>query len=101
MYEAICRMKKTGVLDPVICQSQAQKILWEKRLKHFSLRDDEGLMWQGLKVPTISQMWAVLNPIHLEKEKHMKGVNILRKALSDKGFVLPPFIGGLERAVNG
>ena len=71
----------------------SSKSTLEKRLKNISLRDDEGLMWQGLKVPTIAQMWAVLNPIHLEKEKFIKGVNILRKALSDKGFDLPTFIG--------
>ena len=91
----------TGILDPVIYQSQAQNIIREKRLEHFSLEDYAGLTWQRQKVPTVAQMWLVLNPIHLEIEKHMKGVKILRKALSDKGIDLPPFLGGLERAVNG
>ena len=34
------------------------------------------------------------------RKRHIRDVATLRKYLVDKGFVLPPFIGGLERAVN-
>ena len=100
MYEAICNVKKSGALHPLMYQSKTQKETWEKRLIHFTIREDGGLMWCGLKVPTVAQMLAVLNPIHLEKVIHRKDVDMLRKALSDKGFALPPFSGGLKKAVE-
>ena len=100
MYEAICNVKRVGALHPLMSQSKTQRETWEKRLMHFTLREDGGLMWCGLKVPTVPQMLTVLNPIHLEKEIHRRDVDMLRKALSDKGFVLPPFTGGLKRAVE-
>ena len=44
MYEAICNVKGAGALHPLMCQSKIQKETWEKRLTHFTLREDGGLM---------------------------------------------------------
>ena len=54
----------------------------------------------NFKVPTTEQLTAVLNPVHLKDEKQTRDVQTLQKQLTDKGFVLPAFLGGIERAVK-
>ena len=43
---------------------------------------------------------TVLLAEHVSEKGHIRDVAILRNYLVDKSFVLPAFIGGLERAVN-
>ena len=72
---------------------------WSKRLEHFTLQDEGTLMFNDRKVPTMDDLAKVLAPIHyVDDRKHCVDVKVLRKALSDHGFLLPPFLGGLERA---
>ena len=78
---------------------QSSKKKWTRRLEHFTLQDEETLLFNNRKVPTIEEVDQVLVPIHyVDDKKHYIDVKVLRKALSDHGFVLPPFLGGLERA---
>ena len=98
MYAAIVQMvtEKDWKID--IVKSGAERKKRKKRLTHFTVREDAGLMWKGLKVPTLEQVEQILQPLHYGKEIHIKDRKILRKAPSDVGFVLPPFAGGLEQA---
>ena len=96
MYEGIQQMLKHGRLDEIL--SDAEKGLWRKRIHQFTLREDGGLMWNGYKVPTLQQVENVLQPIHYQAGKHIRTIKILRKALSDCGFAMPTFMGGLERS---
>ena len=84
----------------MVAQSEKGKRLWMERLRPFSIREDGGLLWNNFKVPTMEQLTAVLNPVHLKDEKHTRDVQTLQKQLTDKGFVLPAFLGGIERAVK-
>ena len=62
----------------------------------FQLEMTGGLLWNNFKVPTVEQLTAVLNPVHLKDQKHTRDVQTLQKQLSDKGFVLPAFLGGTK-----
>ena len=99
LYEAIIRMKSSGSVDAIITDKK-ERDLWRKRLCAFTIRKDGSLMWSNVKVPTIEELYTVLNPLHMnETGKHLQEVASLRKGLSDAGFALPPFVGGLERAI--
>ena len=98
MYASIVQMVTENDWKIDIVESGAERKKWKKRLTQFTVREDGGLMWNGLKVPTLDQVEQILQPIHYGKEMHIKDKRILRKALSDVGFVLPPFAGGLEQA---
>ena len=100
MYNAVCRMVATKCCRESILSKQEQR-QWYERLKQFSVREDGGLLWKGLKVPTLEQLENVLQPIHYKNEKwHCRDMQVLRGALMDRGFALPVFLGGLERASN-
>ena len=67
----------------------------------FSVREDGGLLWGGLKVPTLEQLENVLQPIHYNKEAwHCRDMQVLRGAVADRGSALPLWLGGLARACN-
>ena len=100
MYKAIIEMKRHQRVDILVAQSEKGKRLWMERLRPFSIREDGGLLWNNFKVPTMEQLTAVLNPVHLKDKKHTRDVQTLQKQLTDKGFVLPAFLGGIERAVK-
>ena len=77
----------------------SEKKKWTKRLEHFTLQDESTLMFNNRKVPTMEEVDQVLTPIHYVDDKKLCiDVKVLRKALSDHGFVLPHFLGGLKRA---
>ena len=77
----------------------SEKKKWSKRLEHFTLQDEGSLMFNGMKVPTMEESDKVLALIHyVHEKKHCIDVKVLRKVLSDHGFGLLPFLGGLERA---
>ena len=100
MYKTIIEMKRRQRVDILVAQSEDIKRPWMDRLRLFSIRDDGELLWNNFKVPTMEQLTAVLNPVHLKDEKHTRDVQTLQKQLTDKGFVLPAFLGGIERAVE-
>ena len=61
--------------------------------------DETGaLLWNGSKVLTKDKMEEILGLVHYKRDKHVRDVRFLRKTLSDKGYVLPSFLGGLQRA---
>ena len=96
LYEAICRMVQTQTVDEIL--TEKEKMFWLLHIPEFTVREDGGLMWKSLKVPTMQQLENELQPIHYGKNVHMRTNKVLRKALSDRGFVLPKFLGGLETA---
>ena len=100
MFDAIMKMKATGEINALVCQTREQKFLWKTRLSFFTLSSTGELLWNGLKVPTTEELTLVLWPFHETEKKHVLDEKVLRKVLSDKGYALPTFIGGLERAVK-
>ena len=99
MYAALCNDTSTETTKN-LGLSDAERRKWNKRLKQFTGHDG-ALYWQGKIVPTVKQVDEVLRPVHLAADgKHCKWIKALRKALSDKNFALPPFLGGLERACS-
>ena len=100
LYRAICEMKKNNEVDKLVCQTKGQKDVWVKRLRRFTVNGMGVLFWNGQKVPTLEELTTVLWPRHANEKKHIQDEGFLRKVLSNKGYVLPSFIGGLERAVK-
>ena len=96
MYAAIIKMVKSGEVDEIL--TEKEKLTWKARILEYSVRADGGLLWNGLKVPTLEQIEQVLQPVHFSGKRHLKDKRVLRKKLSDLGFVLPKYLGGLERA---
>ena len=98
LYAELLRMKKTKNVKWVgLNSSEIEK--WNKRMEKFTVQENGELKWKGATVPTTEQVECVLQPEHHRLgDKHCRDVRVLRKALSDKGFPLPPFLGGLERA---
>ena len=80
--------------------AEEEKVLWRKRIKQFSVRDDLGLIWNGFKVPTLQQIENVRQPIHYQAGRHVRTIKILRKALADCEFMMFSFMGGLERSCS-
>ena len=100
MYKAIIEMKRHQRVDILVAQCEKGKRLWMERLRTFSIREDGGLLWNNFKVPIMEQLTAVLNPVHVKDDKHTRDVQTLQKQLTDKGFVLPEILWGIERAVK-
>ena len=100
MYQAISEMKSSGKLHPLVNRNEGEKRRWRNRFKHFTLTETKSLVWNQLQVPTVEQLWATLQPIHVKNGKHLRDERVLREALVSKGFGLPPFIGGITRAVT-
>ena len=100
MEKAIIEMKRHQIVDKLVAQSEKGKRLWMERLRPFSIRDDGGLLWNNFKVPTVEQLTAVLNPVHLKDEKHTRDVQTLQKQMTDKGFVLPALWGVLKELLK-
>ena len=96
MYRAICKMVSEKSVDDLIFRAE-ERIYWQNHISEYSVREDGGLLWRGLKVPTMDQLENVLQPIHYDGKKHVRTTKVLRKALSDLGFVIAPIFGGLER----
>ena len=100
LYEALRQMVPAKKCDADFLSLQ-EKEQWQKRLNLFTMRDDGGLLWKGFKVPTMEQLETILQPVHYKNpEWHCRDVRVLRKTLSDCGFVLPVWLGGLTRACN-
>ena len=98
MYAAFVQVLGGKLWEESGLQSSEKK-KWTRRLEHFTLQDENTLMFNNRKVPIIEEVDQVLAPIHYaDDKKHCIDVKVLRKALSAHGFVLPPFLGGLERA---
>ena len=98
MYAAFVQVLGGKLWEESGVQSSEKK-KWTRRQEHFTLQDENTLMFNNRKVPTMEEVDQVLAPIHyVDDKKHCIDVKVLRKALSDHGFVLPPFLGGLERA---
>ena len=100
LYNAISEMKRNNEVNKLVCQTKGQKDLWGKRLKRFTLNEMGALCWNGQRVPTVEELTTILWPFHETEKRHIQDEESLRKVLSDKGYVLPTFIGGLERAVK-
>ena len=66
MFDAIMEMKATEKFDETILRTKALRDTWGKRLKFFTI-DGNGLLWNGQKVPTIPDMYTVLEPVHKRK----------------------------------
>ena len=97
MYAAFVQVLGGKLWEESGLQSSKKKCT--RRLEHFTLQDEETLMFNNRKVPTMEEVDQVLAPIrYVDNKKHCIDVKVRRKALSDHGFVLPPFLGGLERA---
>ena len=98
MYSALLKFISTGNFGETgINGGELEK--WRKRAKLFTVHNESVLLWQGMTVPTMTQVERILHPVHYLNEKnHCKDKRILRKALLDEGCALPPFMGGLERA---
>ena len=84
-------------VDDLILRAE-ERIYWQNHISEYSVREDGGLLWKGLKVPTTEQLENVLQPIHYDGKKHARTSKVLRKALSDLGFVIAPIFEELERA---
>ena len=100
MYAAIKEMVKNQRIDTLVSNPVEKRKRWRERINCFGLREDGELTWNGYRVPTTELVMKVLLGEHVTEKGHIRDVATLRKYLVDKGFVLPPFIGGLERAVN-
>ena len=98
LYAELLRMKETKTVKWVgLNNSEIEK--WKKRMENFTHQENGELKWKRARVPTTEQVECVLKPEHYRLgDKHCRDVRVLRKALRDKGFALPPFLGGLERA---
>ena len=96
MHAALLGMVKKNKLDPLVTQTQQLKDIWQKRIKMFT-REGETLFWGGKIVPTVEQMEDKIIPLHYEKG-HSVDMRVMRDALTAKGYGLPSFLGGLERA---
>ena len=99
LYAELLRMKETKTVKWVgLNSSEIEK--WRKKMEKFTVQNIGELKWKGATVPTTEQVECVLQTEHYRLgDKHCLDVRVLRKALSDKGFDLPPFLGGLNEHV--
>ena len=100
LYNAIYEMKRSGKLHPLVSENESEKQMWKRRLKQFTVTESGTMLWNGLRVPTIEELWATLQPVHIKAGKHMRDEIVLRGALSKGSFGLPKFLGGIQRAVQ-
>ena len=84
-------------VDDLILRAE-ERIYWQNHISEYNVREDGGLLWKRLLVPTMDQLEIVLQPIHCDRKEHVRTTKVLRKALSGLGFVIAPIVGGLERA---
>ena len=96
MYAAITKMVKDGEVDDIL--NEKEKLIWRARIVEYTVRSDGASLWNGLKIPTLEQLEQVLQPLHFSGKVHRKDKKMLRKELSDRGFALRNYFGGLERA---
>ena len=54
----------------------------------------------GQKIPTIPELYSVLEPVHKRKENHARGIKLLSQALLEAGYVIPPLTAGFDRAIK-
>ena len=97
MYKAICKMVTEKSLDNLILRAE-EMIYRQYHISEYSNCGDGGLLWKESEVPTMEQLENVLEPIQYEGKKHVRTTKVLRKALSDLGFVIAPIFVGQERA---
>ena len=95
LYDAIKEFVKSRTFTIPI-KNDVRRI-WKRRMRYFSVKENV-VLWRGQVVPTVQQVEESLFPLHYKEGKHCTTLKLLRKALSDKGFALPPFMGGLDRA---
>ena len=100
MYVEIKVKVRNQRIDTLVSNPVEKQKRLRERIKKFALKEDGEKTWNGYRVPTTELVMKVLLAEHVSKKGHIRDVATLRKYLVDKGFVLPPFIGGLERAVN-
>ena len=100
MYAAIKEMVRNQRIDFLVSNPVEKQKRLRERIKCFALKEGRKLTWNGYRVPTTELVMKVLLAEHVSEKGHIRDVATLRKYLADKCFVLPPFIGGLERAVN-
>ena len=53
-YAAIKAMIQTGQIDNIL--KKKEKMFWQNHIKEYSIREDGGLLWRGLKIPAIEQL---------------------------------------------
>ena len=98
LYAELLRITETKTVKWVGLNSSKNE-KWNKRMENFTVQENGELKWNGATVPTTKRVECVLQPEHYRLgDKHCRDVRVLRKALRDKRFALPPFLGGLERA---
>ena len=91
MYVAFVQVLGGKIWEGSGLQSSEKK--WTKRMESFTLQNESTLMFNDRKKPTMEELDKVLASIHyVDDKKHCIDVKVLRKALSDHGFVLPPFL---------
>ena len=78
--------------------NEKEKLIWKARFVEYTVRSDGRLFRNGLKKSTLEQLEQVLQPLHFSGKVHQKDKKMLRKELSNRGFTLPKYLGGLERA---
>ena len=99
MYNALCQMVQTQKCDEILTKEERRQL--RRYMGRFDVREDGGLLWDGLKIPTWEQMENVLQPIHYKNmDWHCRDMRVHRQALVDLGFTLPKRLGGLERVCN-
>ena len=76
MYSAVIKMVKSNEMDEFLTASE--KILWKSYINEFSVREDGGLLWKGLKIPTLEQIDQVLQPVHYSRKMFERNRNFER-----------------------
>ena len=71
MYQAISKMKISRRLDELVSKTHGRKKLWKKRLESFSVNEGT-LFWKNLKVPTVEDLYGVLEPVHIVGSRHVR-----------------------------
>ena len=100
MCAAINEMVKNQRIDTLVSNPVEKQNRWRERIKCLALREDGELTWYGYRVATTELLMKVLLAEHVSEKGHIRDLATVRNYLVDKSFVLPPLIGGLERAVN-
>ena len=98
MFMAIKEMIKNQRVDPLVSNPSVKKM--ERANKVFRTQERRRINIEWYRVPTTELVMKVLLAEHVSEKRHLRDVTTPRKYLVDKSFLLPLFIGGLERAVN-
>ena len=95
LYNALCRMAGAVSCEDGILTAEEKKY-FGLYLQRLSVREDGGLLWDGLKIPTMDQLEKVLQPVHFKRmDWHCRDMRTLREALVERGFTMPKWLGGL------